>query len=125
MTIMSKGLVFGAVAGLAVAAALVLSPAGRASVHTAPALTVSYTSADIDRAMTAFDGFKNRLDGAPRAETQQVAAIQGDRAAAQERAHCAQFAWPNIPQSCQSSAEGQHLRLVRQIPVVEATVASR
>ncbi|QCK86103.1 hypothetical protein E8L99_10240 [Phreatobacter aquaticus] len=125
MTILSKSFVFGAVASLAVAAALVLSPAGRASVNAAPALTVSYSAADIDRAMGAFDSFKNRLDGAPRAAETQVAAIQGDRAAARERAHCAQFAWPNIPQSCQSSADGQHLRLVRQIPVVEATVASR
>lgn len=125
MSIMTRSLVAGAVASMAVAAALVLAPPGRASVNAAPALAVSYTAADIDRAMGAFDSFRNRLDGAPRQADTQVAAIEGDRVAARERAACAQYAWPNIPQTCQSSAEGQHLRQVRHIPVVETTVASR
>ena len=124
MTRMSKFLALGAVAGIAVVAALALAPAGRAAVSAAPSLAVAYTASDFDHAHGAFDGFKNRLDGAPRQTeaTQQIAAIQGDRNAAAERAACAQFAWPHIPQTCQTSASGQHLRQIRTINV---DVASR
>jgi hypothetical protein len=124
MNKMSKLLALSAVAGLGMAAALVLAPAGRAAVNTAPALTVNYSASDIDHALGAFDAFKNRLDNAPvRMEApQQIAAIQGDRAQAAERAACAQYAWPHIPQNCQTSATGQHLR---QIRTVNTDVASR
>lgn len=118
MTRISKFLALAMVAGLGMATALVLAPAGRAAVSTAPSLTVSYTASDLDAALGAFEAFKNRLDSAPRQvePAPQAAAIQGERNA------CAQFAWPHIPQNCQSSASGQHLRQIRTVTV---DVASR
>jgi hypothetical protein len=109
MTRISKFLALGAVAAIAVATALVLAPAGRAAVSAAPSLTVTHTAADIDHALGAFDAFKNRLDTAPRQTEapQQIA----------ERGACAQYAWPHIPQNCQSSANGRHMRQIRTVQV--------
>lgn len=123
MNKMSKLLALSAIAGLGMVAALVLAPAGRAAVNAAPSLTVNHTAADIDHALGAFDGYKNRLDAAPaRTEApRQVAAIQGDRAPAAERSACGQYAWPHIPQNCQSSASGQHLRQIRTVNTDTAT----
>ncbi|MBL8569110.1 MAG: hypothetical protein JNK84_08495 [Phreatobacter sp.] len=123
MNKMSKLLALSAVAGLGMAAALVLAPAGRAAVNVAPSLTVAHTAADIDHALGAFNGFRNRLDAAPaRTEApRQVAAIQGDRTQAAERSACAQHAWPHIPQNCQTSAAGQHLRQIRTVNTDAAT----
>jgi hypothetical protein len=120
MNRMSKLLALSAVAGLGMVAALVLAPAGRAAVNAAPSLTVNHTAADLDHALGAFNGFKNRLDAAPvRSEApRQVAAIQGDRAQA---ADCARYAWPHIPQNCQTSAAGQHLRQIRTVNTDAAT----
>lgn len=116
---MSQVLALAAGAGFVAAAALVLAPAGRAAVSPAPSLAVSYTAADLDHALGAFDAFRNRLDGAPRpAGGRQSAAIQGERP---ESSGCARFAWPHIPQACQTSASGRHLRQIRTI----ATDASR
>ncbi|WP_439573254.1 hypothetical protein [Phreatobacter sp.] len=116
MTRMSKFLALGMVASTVIVAALVLAPAGRAAVTDAPQLKLSYSVADVDHALGAFDAFRNRLDGAPRqAETGQTAAIQGDRAG------CAQFAWPHIPPACQTAAAGRTLRQVRTVSVDVAT----
>lgn len=103
MNRMSKFLALGMVAGFGVALALVMAPDGRAAVST-PALSVTFSSADVDHAHRAFDAFRNRLDGAPR-----QAAIQN------ERADCGRHAWPHIPRNCQSSAAGQHLRQIRTV----------
>lgn len=116
MTRMSKFLALGMVASAAIVAALVLAPAGRAAVTEAPELKLSYSAADIDHALGAFEAFRNRLDGAPRqAETRQTAAVQGDRA------DCAQFAWPHIPAACQTAASGRAPRQVRTVSVDVAT----
>jgi hypothetical protein len=103
MNRMSKFLALGMVAGFGLALALVMAPDGRAAVST-PALSVTFSSADVDHAHRAFDAFRNRLDGAPR-----QAAIQN------ERADCGRHAWPHIPRNCQSSAAGQHLRQIRTV----------
>ena len=116
MTRMSKLLALAVVASTAVTAALVLAPAARAAVTDAPQLKLSYSVADVDHALGAFDGFRNRLDGAPRqAATEQTAAIQGDRLG------CAQFAWPHIPPACLTSASARPMRQVRTVSADTAT----
>ncbi|QCI65842.1 hypothetical protein [Phreatobacter stygius] len=126
MTRMSKTLVLSAFAAIAVAAALVIPPASRAAVSPAPGLTHAFSSADIDHAHRAFDGFKNQLDGAPRpAATQgQAAMIQGDRADAASRGVCAQYTWPHIPRTCQTAANGRELRQIRTV-TVDTVAATR
>ncbi|KAF0137353.1 MAG: hypothetical protein FD152_528 [Xanthobacteraceae bacterium] len=104
MNRMSKFLALGMVAGLGLALALVMAPDGRAAVST-PALSVGFSSADVDHAHRAFDAFRNRLDGAPRP----AAPVQG------ERADCGRHTWPYIPPTCQSSSAGQHLRQIRTV----------
>lgn len=110
----SKIIGFSAVAGLGLATALVLAPAGRAAVSPAPGLSVSHTTADLDHALGAFDAFRNRLDQAPRPVegARQVAAVEGERAVPTD---CARHTWPHIPAACQTSAEGRPARQVRTV----------
>lgn len=109
MNRISKFLALGGVAGFGLVLALGLSHDGRAA-GSVPSLAVTFSSADIDHAHGAFDGFRNRLDGAPRrSEAGGRAAITG------ERADCARFAWPHIPAACQTSPKGEHLRPVRMV----------
>jgi hypothetical protein len=116
MTPMSRFLALGVVASTAIAAAVALTPAGRAAVTEAPQLKLSYTVADLDHALGAFDAFRNRLDGAPRQDdTRQVAAVQGDRLG------CAQFAWPHLPAACLNAASGRPIRQVRTVSADTAT----
>lgn len=105
----SKIMGISAIGGLGLAAALVMAPAGRAAVSPAPVLSVSYSKADLDHALGAFDTFRNRLDNAPRVET---ARQDSERTA---RADCASFTWPHIPPACQTSAEGRPARQVRTV----------
>ncbi len=116
MNRMSKFLALGGVAGFGLVLALGLSHDGRAA-GTVPSLAVSFSTADLDHAHSAFDGFRNRLDAAPRAsETAgRTAAITG------ERADCARFAWPHIPAACQTSSKGEHLRPVRMVALDQTT----
>lgn len=104
MNRMSKFLGLGAVAGFGLALALLMAPDGRAAVS-GPSLDVAWSGTDIDHAHRAFDGFRNRLDDAPRLS----AAVED------ARADCGRHAWPHIPRACQSSAAGQHLRQVRTV----------
>ena len=110
MNRISKFLALGGVAGFGLVLALAMAPDGRAA-GSVPSLQVSFSAADIDHAHGAFDGFRNRLDAAPRrSETAgRTAAITG------ERADCARFAWPHIPAACQTSPKGEHLRPVRMV----------
>ncbi|MDP2801874.1 MAG: hypothetical protein Q8O26_08335 [Phreatobacter sp.] len=101
MNRISQFLALGGVAALGLALAVVIAPDGRAAVSSA-ALAVSHTADDIDHAHRAFDRFRNRLDAAPR----RAATLDGD---------CARFAWPHIPQSCQTSPQGEHRRPVRLV----------
>lgn len=110
MNRMSKVLGFALVAGCGLAMGFVAMPDGRAAVSR-PALHVSPTTADLDHAHGAFDTFRNRLDQAPRKDEAagKQAAIRG------ERADCARHTWPYIPQACQTSASGGHLRQIRTV----------
>lgn len=101
MNRISKLLALGAVAGSGLVLALVAAPDGRAAVSK-PSLEVTWSAGDVDHAHRAFDGFRNRLDGAP-------------RPAVDERSDCARHAWPHIPRNCQSSAAGQHMRQIRTV----------
>ncbi len=101
MNRISQFLALGGVAALGLALAVVIAPDGRAAVSSS-ALAVSHTADDIDHAHKAFDQFRNRLDTAPR----RTATLDGD---------CARFAWPHIPQTCQTSPQGEHRRPVRLV----------
>lgn len=116
MNRMSKLLGFALVAGCGLAMGLVAMPDGRASVS-GPVLHVSPSSADLDHAHGAFDTFRNRLDQAPRQDEAagKQAAIRG------ERADSARHTWPYIPQACQTSASGGHLRQIRTVALDQTT----
>jgi hypothetical protein len=126
MTRISKSLVLGAFAALAVAVALVLPPASRAAVSPRPALKTSFSAADVDFALQAFDSFRNRAEVSARSVVADAAVplIQGERSRNATAGSCAGYTWPHIPAACQVSAERREPRQVRTI-AIDATAPGR